>query len=146
VLKFRPVIARRLGRRRPRPSDRWHLDEMVVRIASGQSVDAVACRGAAAGVGPSSEATRRAPFRPVMNLDLSRREARLRRGSDEAAIFVRELAIRVMRASLISQLRGRLSERAYLLFGDIFSAADRRASRLFPLSHNQEIEELISLM
>src|ERR1700732_4526062 len=33
VLKFGPVIARRLRRRRPRPSDRWHLDEMVVRIA-----------------------------------------------------------------------------------------------------------------
>src|SRR5580700_1526966 len=32
VLKFGPVIARRL-RRRPRPSNRWHLDEMVVRIA-----------------------------------------------------------------------------------------------------------------
>src|SRR5580700_8240619 len=32
VLKFGPMIARRL-RRRPRPSDRWHLDEMVVRIA-----------------------------------------------------------------------------------------------------------------
>src|SRR5690242_17303787 len=26
-------IARRLRQRRPRPSDRWHLDEMVVRIA-----------------------------------------------------------------------------------------------------------------
>src|SRR6202140_806759 len=33
VLKFGPVIARNLRRRRPRPSDRWHLDEMVVRIA-----------------------------------------------------------------------------------------------------------------
>src|SRR5437588_8970885 len=33
VLKFGPVIARRLRGRRPRPSDRWHLDEMVVRIA-----------------------------------------------------------------------------------------------------------------
>jgi putative transposase len=33
VLKFGPLIARRLGRARPRPSDRWHLDEMVVRIA-----------------------------------------------------------------------------------------------------------------
>jgi putative transposase len=33
VLKFGPVIARRLRRRRPRPSDRCHLDEMVVRIA-----------------------------------------------------------------------------------------------------------------
>src|SRR6202035_5569094 len=33
VLKFGPVIARRLRRCRPRPSDRWHLDEMVVRIA-----------------------------------------------------------------------------------------------------------------
>jgi putative transposase len=28
------MIARNLRRRRPRPSDRWHLDEMVVRIDS----------------------------------------------------------------------------------------------------------------
>jgi transposase-like protein len=33
VLKFGPVLARRLRQRRPRPGDRWHLDEMVVRIA-----------------------------------------------------------------------------------------------------------------
>jgi hypothetical protein len=33
VLKFGPMMARRLRQRRPRPSDRWHLDEMVVRIA-----------------------------------------------------------------------------------------------------------------
>jgi putative transposase len=33
VLKFGPTVAQRLRRRRPRPSDRWHLDEMVVRIA-----------------------------------------------------------------------------------------------------------------
>src|SRR3954447_7920139 len=33
VLKFGPVLARRLRQRRPLPSDRWHLDEMVVRIA-----------------------------------------------------------------------------------------------------------------
>jgi len=33
VLKFGPVIARRPRRCRPRPSHRWHLDEMVVRIA-----------------------------------------------------------------------------------------------------------------
>jgi transposase-like protein len=33
VLKFGPGIARKLRRCRPRPSDRWHLDEMVVRIA-----------------------------------------------------------------------------------------------------------------
>jgi transposase-like protein len=32
VLKFGPVVARRLRERRPRPSVRWHLDEMVVRI------------------------------------------------------------------------------------------------------------------
>ena len=31
VLKFEPLIARRLRRHRPRPSNRWHLDEMVVR-------------------------------------------------------------------------------------------------------------------
>ena len=33
VLKFGPAISRGLRRCRPRPSDRWHLDEMVVRIA-----------------------------------------------------------------------------------------------------------------
>src|SRR5919199_4197891 len=33
VLKFGPAFARRLRQRRPRPSPRWHLDEMVVRIA-----------------------------------------------------------------------------------------------------------------
>ena len=33
VLKFGPVMARRLRRHRPRPSNRWHLDEMVVQIA-----------------------------------------------------------------------------------------------------------------
>src|ERR1700716_2351798 len=32
VLKFGPTIAGKLRRQRPRPSDRWHLDEMVVRI------------------------------------------------------------------------------------------------------------------
>jgi len=32
VLKFGPAIARRLRQRRPWPSDRWHFDEMVVRI------------------------------------------------------------------------------------------------------------------
>src|SRR5216110_3852130 len=36
VLKFGPAIARALRRCRPRPSDRWHLDEMVVRIAGKQ--------------------------------------------------------------------------------------------------------------
>src|ERR1700722_1075365 len=33
VLKFGPAIARNLRRLRPKPSPRWHLDEMVVRIA-----------------------------------------------------------------------------------------------------------------
>ncbi len=36
VLKFGPAFARRLRRRRPRPSSRWHLDEMVVRIGGKQ--------------------------------------------------------------------------------------------------------------
>src|ERR1700746_814104 len=33
VLKFGPLIARKLRQARPRPSAQWHLDEMVVRIA-----------------------------------------------------------------------------------------------------------------
>ena len=36
VLKFGPAIARGLRACRPRPSDRWHLDEMVGRIAGKQ--------------------------------------------------------------------------------------------------------------
>ena len=38
VLKFGPLIARNLRQRRPHPSDRWHLDEMVVRIAGRRMV------------------------------------------------------------------------------------------------------------
>ena len=33
VLKFGPLLERRLRQQRPRPGDYWHLDEMVVRIA-----------------------------------------------------------------------------------------------------------------
>src|ERR687894_1163441 len=36
VLKFGPAIAKRLRQRRPKPSPRWHLDEMAVRIGGKQ--------------------------------------------------------------------------------------------------------------
>jgi transposase-like protein len=36
VLKFGPLFARELRRRRPRPTSRWHLDEMVLMIAGTQ--------------------------------------------------------------------------------------------------------------
>ena len=36
VLKFGPMFARELRRRRPRPTSRWHLDEMAVMIAGRQ--------------------------------------------------------------------------------------------------------------
>ena len=36
VLKFGPLFARELRRRRPRPTSQWHLDEMTVRIAGRQ--------------------------------------------------------------------------------------------------------------
>jgi putative transposase len=36
VARFGPLIARRLRRQRGRPSDRWHLDEMFVRIGGRQ--------------------------------------------------------------------------------------------------------------
>ena len=32
VLKFGPAIARNLRGRRPKPSPRWHIDEMVITI------------------------------------------------------------------------------------------------------------------
>jgi transposase-like protein len=34
VLKFGPAIARNLRRRRPKPSPRWHLDEMAILSAN----------------------------------------------------------------------------------------------------------------
>jgi transposase-like protein len=36
VLKFGPLFAQELRRRRPRPTSRWHLDEMAVTIAGRQ--------------------------------------------------------------------------------------------------------------
>src|SRR6202050_5800112 len=36
VLKFGPLFARELRRRRPRPTSRWHLDEMAMMIAGRQ--------------------------------------------------------------------------------------------------------------
>ena|SRR5271166_3423748 len=36
VLKFGPLFARELRHRRPRPTSRWHLDEMAVTIAGRQ--------------------------------------------------------------------------------------------------------------
>jgi putative transposase len=36
VLKFGPLLARELRSRRPRPTSRWHLDEMAVMIAGTQ--------------------------------------------------------------------------------------------------------------
>jgi transposase-like protein len=36
VLKFGPLFARELRRRRPRPTSRWHLDQMAVTIAGWQ--------------------------------------------------------------------------------------------------------------
>ena len=37
VLKFGPLFARELRRRRPRPTSRWHLDEMAATIARAAS-------------------------------------------------------------------------------------------------------------
>src|SRR6266404_9582815 len=38
VLKFGPLIARKLRQRRPRPSDRWPLDEMMVGSPAGECI------------------------------------------------------------------------------------------------------------
>ena len=37
VSKFGPMFAQELRRRRPRPTSRWHLDEMAVMIVAGGS-------------------------------------------------------------------------------------------------------------
>lgn len=43
VVKFGPAIAGNLRRLRPRPSPRWHWDEMVIRI-SGRLMSSALCR------------------------------------------------------------------------------------------------------
>jgi len=44
VMKFGPVFARNLRRLRPRPSDKWHLDEMAVSIQGRRMYLWRACR------------------------------------------------------------------------------------------------------
>jgi putative transposase len=50
VLKFGPLIARKLRQSRPRPCARWHLDDIVVRIAGRAAVAATAAAAAACAV------------------------------------------------------------------------------------------------
>ena len=40
VLKFEPMFAAGIMRRRPRPDDCWHLDKMVVRVGGRHLFDA----------------------------------------------------------------------------------------------------------
>src|SRR3984893_2587795 len=88
VLRLGPVFARRLRSSRPKPTARWHLDEMVMRIAGETGLSLACCRSrrrgarrggaAAAGQGGGSEADAQAA-----------QEARLRarrRGHRQAAI------------------------------------------------------------
>jgi putative transposase len=42
--KFGQTFASRLRRRRPRPGDRWHMDEVFIRIEGAQHYS-LACRG-----------------------------------------------------------------------------------------------------
>src|ERR1044071_6987305 len=77
VLKFGPLIARKLRQRRGRPSDRWHLDEMVIRIAGEYLYlwRAVDDEGAVLDIWFSAAATRRRPLRAYVQ---TAQETRLR--------------------------------------------------------------------
>lgn len=46
VLKFGPAIARRLRQRRPKPSPRWHLDEVLILSAKSEVLDSPMARTA----------------------------------------------------------------------------------------------------
>jgi len=59
VLKFGPVLARRPRERRSRPSGRWHLDEMVVRIAGIRLSPQKQARSVKSGFGPPQPIQRR---------------------------------------------------------------------------------------
>src|SRR5207245_5972237 len=95
VLKFGPGFARRLRRWRPRPSDRWHLDEMVVRIAGkrmylwravdheGEVLDMLAQRRAPSRVATDAQASQEARLRA--EVAGHRQAALLRRGVPASA-------------------------------------------------------------
>jgi len=38
VLRFGPAFAQRLRHRRPKPSERWHLDAMVARLFRAEAM------------------------------------------------------------------------------------------------------------
>jgi len=87
VLKFGPVIARRLRRGRPRPSNRWHLDEMVVRQAN---VSVARCRSRGRGPRYISSASARHSGGSAVDAQAAQ-EARLRAqiaGQRQAALLL----------------------------------------------------------
>src|ERR1700730_12693701 len=88
VLKFGPVIARRLRRRRPRPSNRLHLDEMGVRIA-GERMYLCRCRPRGRGPRHAGPAPPRQPGGAAADAQAAQ-EARLRpevAGDRQAALL-----------------------------------------------------------
>jgi transposase-like protein len=77
VLKFGPMFAQELRRRRPRPTSRWHLDEMAVMIA-GPAVLALA-RGRRRRRGSRPRVQRRRDKASAVKTDAqAAQEARLR--------------------------------------------------------------------
>jgi hypothetical protein len=90
VLKFGPLIARRLRRSRPRPSNRWHLDEMVVRIAGKAHVPLACRRSRRRGARHAGAAPARQPGGAAADAQASQ-EARLRTeiAGDRQAALVR---------------------------------------------------------
>jgi transposase-like protein len=70
VVRFGPLIARRLRRQRGQPSDRWHLDEMLVRIRGPADVSLARgrCQGEILEVLVQSRRNKRAALRLMRNL------------------------------------------------------------------------------
>ena len=51
VLKFGPATARRVRRRRPKPSPRWHLDEVLI-LSANSGCRCQSCKTCHARLGP----------------------------------------------------------------------------------------------
>src|SRR5215218_2640770 len=69
VLKFGPAFARNLRRLRLRPTDTWHLDEMVARVGGKQDVPVARRRQRGRGPGPAGSAQAGHGSRPAAHAE-----------------------------------------------------------------------------
>jgi hypothetical protein len=137
VLKLGPVTARRLWRRRPRPINRWHLDEMVVRVAGERMYLWPCCRQRGRRPRHAGSAPARYPGAPETDAQASQ-EARLcaEVAGNRQAVLLRR-GIPASAADLLARTglrRNQIAPRTRIRWCDDESARCNASNRFDPLS------------